>query len=258
MTASRTIETIGEWLACFGLSRLEATFRENCIDIDIMASLTDDDLRELGLTVGDRKRVLAAVSAPAACHPLSPVHIGAERRQLTVLFCDLAGSTALAAQLDPEDMREVIRAYQSACVDAVARHEGFVAQFMRLDVGQRENRAQMAIQALRRDGISFAITSGRPPRGMGMLIEPLALATPVAGFNGRIFVNPDMTVIEEHLLAPDTARRAVELIRGHGMDAWVYSGSEWLVHNPEAPHVAREQWTVKFPPTVVDDFGAAL
>jgi len=118
--------------------------------------------------------------------------------------------------------------------------------------------AQAAVQALRRGGIGFAITSGRPPRGMAMLVEPLALTTPIAGFNGGIFVKPDMTVVEKHLLAADTARRAVELIRGHGMDAWVYSGKDWLVHNSEAPHVAREQWTVKFPPTVVDDFGPAL
>ncbi len=120
------------------------------------------------------------------------------------------------------------------------------------------NRAQAAIQALRRNGISFAITSGRPPRGMAMLLEPLALETPIAGFNGGIFVNPDMTIIEEHLLAPETARRAVELIGKHGMDVWVYTGNEWLVRDREAPHVAREQWTVKFPPTIVDDFSAAL
>lgn len=119
-------------------------------------------------------------------------------------------------------------------------------------------RAQAAVQALRRGGIGFAITSGRPPRGMAMLVEPLALSTPMAGFNGGIFVKPDMTVVEEHVLAADTARRAVELIRGHGMDAWVYSGKEWFVHNAEAPHIAREQWTVKFPPSVVDDFGQAL
>src|SRR5690348_3353140 len=85
-------------------------------------------------------------------------------------------------------------------------------------------RAQAAVQALQRGGIAFAITSGRPPRGMAMLVEPLALGTPIAGFNGGIFVKPDMTVIEEHLLAAETALRAVELIRGHGMDAWVYSG----------------------------------
>ncbi|MDT3672150.1 MAG: Cof-type HAD-IIB family hydrolase [Aromatoleum sp.] len=119
-------------------------------------------------------------------------------------------------------------------------------------------RARAAVQALRRGGIGFAITSGRPPRGMAMLVEPLALDTPIAGFNGGIFVKPDMTVVKERLLATETAHRAVELIRGRGMDVWVYSGKEWLVHSPDAPHVAREQWTVKFPPTVIDDFGPAL
>jgi HAD superfamily hydrolase (TIGR01484 family) len=86
-------------------------------------------------------------------------------------------------------------------------------------------RAQAAVQALRRGGIGFAITSGRPPRGMAMLIEPLALATPIAGFNGGIFVKPDMTIVEEHLLAPDTARRAVEFIR-HRLRTGAAAGSE--------------------------------
>ena len=76
---------------------------------------------------------------------------------------------------------------------------------------------------------------------MAMLIEPLALETPIAAFNGGTFVAPDMTIIEEHVLAADVARRAVELICRHGMDVWVYSGSDWLIHNPAAPHVAREQ-----------------
>src|SRR5258708_7897948 len=136
MSASTTID---EWLARFGLSRLEATFRDNGIDLDVVASLSDDDLRELGLTIGDRKRVLAAMSASAAPatlpsatapQPASPPHAVAERRQLTVLFCDLAGSTALSARLDPEDMREVIGAYQTACAAVIVRHDGFVAKFM--------------------------------------------------------------------------------------------------------------------------------
>jgi Cof subfamily protein (haloacid dehalogenase superfamily) len=119
-------------------------------------------------------------------------------------------------------------------------------------------RAQAAVKALNAAGVAFAITSGRPPRGMAMLFEPLALRTPIAGFNGGIFIKPDMTIIEEHLLAPDAAKHAVKLILDHRMDVWVYSGNDWFVRDPKAPHVAREQWTVKFPPTVVDDFGAAL
>ena len=119
-------------------------------------------------------------------------------------------------------------------------------------------RAQAAVKALDGAGIRFAITSGRPPRGMAMLIDPLALRTPIAGFNGGIFVKPDMTIMEEHVLAADAAKRALEVILDNGMDAWGYSGQDWLVRDPNAPHVAREQWTVKFGPTLVKNFDGVL
>ncbi len=119
-------------------------------------------------------------------------------------------------------------------------------------------RAGAAVKALQAAGIAFAITSGRPPRGMAMLIDPLGLRTPVAGFNGGIFVKPDMTIMEEHVLAADVARRALELILHNGLDVWVYSGKDWLVRDRNAPHVAREQWTVEFAPTVVDNFTDVL
>jgi len=119
-------------------------------------------------------------------------------------------------------------------------------------------RAAAAVQALQTAGIAFAITSGRPPRGMAMLIDPLALRTPIAGFNGGIFVKPDMTIMAERLLAADAARRALEVILHHGMDVWVYSGRDWFVRDPQAPHVAREQWTVQFAPTVVANFDGLL
>jgi HAD superfamily hydrolase (TIGR01484 family) len=115
-------------------------------------------------------------------------------------------------------------------------------------------RAAAAVKSLQDAGIAFAITSGRPPRGMAMLIDPLALRTPVAGFNGGIFVKPDMTIMAEHVLAPDIAGRALDVILRHGMDAWVYSAKDWFVRDANAPHVAREQWTVKFAPTVVENF----
>ena len=124
-----TPTTIEEWLARFDLSRFAATFRDNGIGLDVVAQLGDDDLRELGLSVGDRKRVLAAVSASTAA-ATQPATAAVERRQLTVMFCDLADSTALSSRLDPEDMRDVIRAYQTACADVIARHDGFVAKFM--------------------------------------------------------------------------------------------------------------------------------
>jgi hypothetical protein len=119
-------------------------------------------------------------------------------------------------------------------------------------------RTVSAVSALRAAGIAFAITSGRPPRGMATLIDPLALRTPVAGFNGGIFVKPDMTIMAEHVLAADVSGSALEIILHHGMDAWVYSGKDWLVRDANAAHVAREQWTVKFAPTVVENFEDAL
>jgi len=119
-------------------------------------------------------------------------------------------------------------------------------------------RAAAAVKALQTGGIAFAITSGRPPRGMAMLINPLALRTPVAGFNGGIFVKPDMTIMAEHVLSADVARRTMEVILHHGMDVWVYRGKDWLVRDPNAPHVSREQWTVKFAPTTVENFEAVL
>jgi len=119
-------------------------------------------------------------------------------------------------------------------------------------------RAAKAVKALHASGIAFAITSGRPPRGMEMLIRPLDLHTPIAGFNGGIFVRPDMTAIEQHVLSPNAARRAYEVIIGSGLDVWVYSGNDWFVRDPSAPHVAREQWTVKFPPTVLQNLEKPL
>jgi Cof subfamily protein (haloacid dehalogenase superfamily) len=119
-------------------------------------------------------------------------------------------------------------------------------------------RARNAVHRLNREGIRFAITSGRPPKGMAMLVEPLALDTPIAGFNGGLFVHPDLSVIEERELAPEVAKQAVDLILKHDLDVWVYSGNDWLVHGATAPHVDREAWTVKFQPKVVKDFGSAL
>ena len=119
-------------------------------------------------------------------------------------------------------------------------------------------RARNAVHSLRRAGIRFAITSGRPPKGMAMLIEPLALDTPIAGFNGGLFVHPDLTIIKERDLAPDVARQALDLILKHELDAWVYSGNDWLVRDAKAPHVDREAWTVKFRPKAVTNFESAL
>lgn len=115
-------------------------------------------------------------------------------------------------------------------------------------------RAQAAVHRLYDAGIRFAITSGRPPRGMTMLFDPLCLDTPIAGFNGALYVKPDLSIVEEKALASDVSRQVIELILAHGLDAWVYRGNDWLITKFDAPHVEREMRTVKFEPKVVDGF----
>jgi hypothetical protein len=119
-------------------------------------------------------------------------------------------------------------------------------------------RAQAAVRALYDASIRFAITSGRPPLGMAMLFDSLDLDTPIAGFNGGLFVTRDLTILKQNTVPADIARVAIDLIRQHGLDAWVYSGNDWLITNSGAPHVAREAWTVKFEPKVVADFDDRL
>ncbi len=129
---------VAVWLRGLGLEQYETLFRENDIDAEVLSDLTDGDLEKIGVSLGHRKRLLKAVAAlarpppapQAAATPIPAVIDAAERRQLTVMFSDLVGSTALSAGLDPEDMRQVIRAYQDAVSGVVARYDGFIAKFM--------------------------------------------------------------------------------------------------------------------------------
>src|SRR3984957_16599341 len=131
---------VAAWLQGLGLERYVPAFLENRIEADILPSLTVEDLKDLGVTlVGDRRRLLDAIAAlgaavPPAATPVAapdaPAPAEAERRQLTVMFCDLVGSTALSARLDPEDLREVIGAYHRAVAQVVAGFDGFVAKYM--------------------------------------------------------------------------------------------------------------------------------
>jgi Cof subfamily protein (haloacid dehalogenase superfamily) len=114
-------------------------------------------------------------------------------------------------------------------------------------------RARLAVRKLRDASIAFAVTSGRPPRGMGMLVDPLAITTPIAGFNGGMFVHPDMSPIEVKAIPADIIPEVVRVIEARKLDVWVYQGAEWFVRKVDAPHVAREQWTVRFAPTVAPD-----
>ena len=134
--------SIVEWLDALGLSQYEQAFLENDIDVNLLPTLTGDDLQELGVaSLGHRKRLLAAIASlagsadpqPSPAPPIPPpisTTTQAERRQLTVMFCDLVGSTALSAQLDPEDLRDVIATYHKCVAETVARFDGFVAKYM--------------------------------------------------------------------------------------------------------------------------------
>jgi len=141
---------VGSWLRALGLGQYEAAFRENKIDGGILPKLTAEDLKDLGVAlVGDRRKLLDAIAAlgsgaPAPTHaiettgaPMQPTPVvpavvpaGAERRQLTVMFCDLVGSTELATRLDPEDLREIIAAYHRRVAEVLTRFGGFVAKYM--------------------------------------------------------------------------------------------------------------------------------
>lgn len=116
------------------------------------------------------------------------------------------------------------------------------------------SRAMKAVDGLRARGITLAITSGRPPRGMAMLFEPLQLSTPIAGFNGGVFVNPDLTVIEQRAIPEEMVPRVIEAMRTAGLDVWLYSDADWFVQDEAGAHVDREAWTVKFPPKVVRSY----
>jgi len=138
---------VGGWLRNLGLGQYEAAFHDNHIDAEILSELTADDLIGLGVSsIGHRRKLLAAIAAlrpgpPTVAQPpqaareevepgRTPTAVEAERRQLTVMFVDLVGSTALSAQLDPEDMREIIGTYHRCCGEQITKAGGFVARYM--------------------------------------------------------------------------------------------------------------------------------
>jgi Cof subfamily protein (haloacid dehalogenase superfamily) len=118
--------------------------------------------------------------------------------------------------------------------------------------------ARAAVRKIVEAGIAFTITSGRPPLGMKMLTEPLALKDPIAAFNGGVIVRPDLSLLRQHLLPADAAQHAAEIISRHGLDLWLYTDQDWFVRRLQAPHVEREQWTVKFPPKVAPSYNGLL
>ena len=132
------MQQVSEWLEKLGLGQYAQRFAENGIDFSVLRYLTDQDLEKIGVLLGHRRKILAAIgelAGLAQAPPQSPLtgakpQDTAERRQVTVMFSDLVGSTALAARMDPEDLREVISAYQKCVAETVQRFGGFVAKYM--------------------------------------------------------------------------------------------------------------------------------
>src|SRR5262245_63043175 len=127
---------IAEWLASLGLEEYAQRFAENAIDLSVLRDLTDQDLKELGVLLGHRRKILRAIAdldgtavpqADAATERVPPDE--AERRPLTVMFCDLVGSTALSARLDPEDMWRVIASYHACITEVIGRYQGMIARY---------------------------------------------------------------------------------------------------------------------------------
>ena len=120
-------------------------------------------------------------------------------------------------------------------------------------------RAKAAIQKLSEAGVKFAVTSGRPPRGMKMISDQIKLSAPIAAFNGGMLVEPGtLKVLSQQTLDAETARAVIERIGEFKLDVWVYAGVEWYLRDLNSPHREKEEHTVQFPPTVVKNFDEAL
>ena len=184
------------WLRSLGLEQYEAAFRENAIDASVLPDLTDQDLEKLGVLLGHRRKFQRAIAnlettAKAASGAVgAPVTVdtsprdAAERRQVTVMFSDLVGSTALSARMDPEDLREVISAYQKCVAETVQRFGGFVAKYMGDGVliyfgypQAHEDEAERAVRA----GLEFVAA-------IGALKTHAALQTRVGVATGLVVV----------------------------------------------------------------------
>jgi Cof subfamily protein (haloacid dehalogenase superfamily) len=113
-----------------------------------------------------------------------------------------------------------------------------------------------AVKRLRERGVVFCITSGRPPRGLRMFVDPLELTIAMAAFNGGVIVRPDLSVVDQKPLPVDIPAQVIDAIRAHGLEAWVYTPTDWYVTDPRGTRVDRETSTVQFPPVAVPNYDA--
>ena len=208
---------VGTWLKGLGLGQYEAVFRDNEIDVDVLTELTDQHLRDLGVPLGHRLKILRAIRERQTAE--SKPQDAADRRQLTVMFCDLVDSTALTALFDPEDMADLIRAFQGAVAAAVARFDGHVAKWLgdgasiyfgypraHEDDAERATRAGLAlIKALgelrRERGVALAVRIGI---STGLVVVGELIGEGDARERGVVGDTPNLASRLQALAEPDT------------------------------------------------------
>jgi class 3 adenylate cyclase len=226
---------VGSFLRELGLQQYEAAFRDNRIDVRVLPKLNAEDLRDLGVTlVGDRRLLLEAIVALR--EPTAPVGTGganavaapipaiggastaeAERRPLSVMFCDLIGSTALSSRLDPEDLREVIRAYQACVADTIRQFDGFIARYVgdgvliyfgwpeaRETDAERAVRAGLAVAA----SVSATLAGGKPLHvRIGIATGLVVIGEPIGSGDSRqqtaVGETPNLAARLQGLAGPD-------------------------------------------------------
>src|SRR5215467_12099670 len=202
------MQGIADWLKQLGLGQYAQRFAENEIDVTVLRHLTDQDLREIGVPLGHRRKILAAIredmgsTTPVTSEPVDHLEptgqSSAERRQITVMFSDLVGSTALSARMDPEDLREVISAYQKCVAEAVRRFGGFVARYFGDGVlvyfGYPEAHEDDADRAVR--------------AGLEVIASVIALKTPVL-LQTRVGIATGLAVVGDLIESGDGQERGI-------------------------------------------------
>jgi class 3 adenylate cyclase/predicted ATPase len=218
------MQQIAEWLERLGMSEYARCFSENRIDFSVLRDLTDQDLKDLGVVLGDRRKMLRAIGELGAVSPAGPAIStdpllldAAERRQVTVMFSDLVGSTALSACMDPEDLREVISAYQKSVADTVRRFGGFVARYLgdgvlvyfgypqaHEDDAERAVRAGLALIAAVAGLKTLALLQTRVGIATGIVVVGDMLESGEAQERAIVGETPNLAARLQALAEPDT------------------------------------------------------